>query len=236
MAIQLKLRRGTSAQHEAFTGAEGEVTVDTTLNTLRVHDGATLGGFPVALMDDLTALAESASLITYDNTGSGLTSDTVQGAVDEVKTLVDQSADATATQSALTGLSDRIDATEFATGVTYDPAAVALTATNVQDAIDQLCTLPVTVKSGLVTLVAEDRGGLSSVSGSVTVPPDVFTPGDVTSVFNNTVDAISILRGAGVTMFWVGGEDANRFLSQRGLATLVCVADNVFVISGQGLS
>ena len=28
----------------AFTGASREVTVDTTLNTLRIHDGSTAGG------------------------------------------------------------------------------------------------------------------------------------------------------------------------------------------------
>lgn len=48
MATQVQLRRGTSAENDAFTGALGEVTVDTTNNTLRVHDGSTAGGFPVA--------------------------------------------------------------------------------------------------------------------------------------------------------------------------------------------
>lgn len=47
MSIQLKLRRGTTAQHSTFTGAEGEVTVDTDKDTLVVHDGTTPGGKPV---------------------------------------------------------------------------------------------------------------------------------------------------------------------------------------------
>lgn len=47
MSTQLKLRRGTTAQHSAFTGAEGEVTVDTTKDTLVVHNGTTAGGKPV---------------------------------------------------------------------------------------------------------------------------------------------------------------------------------------------
>lgn len=47
MAKQLKLRRGTTAQHSTFTGAEGEVTVDTTKDTLVVHDGVTPGGKPL---------------------------------------------------------------------------------------------------------------------------------------------------------------------------------------------
>ena len=44
MAKQLQLRKGTAAEHSTFTGADGEVTVDTTNKTLRVHDGTTVGG------------------------------------------------------------------------------------------------------------------------------------------------------------------------------------------------
>ena len=48
MAKLLKLRRGTTTQHGSFTGAEGEVTVDTDKDSLVVHDGSTAGGFPIA--------------------------------------------------------------------------------------------------------------------------------------------------------------------------------------------
>lgn len=61
MTTQLKLRRGTTAQHSTFTGAEGEVTVDTTKDTLVVHDGGTAGGHP---------LVKEARAV---NTGTGLT-------------------------------------------------------------------------------------------------------------------------------------------------------------------
>ena len=48
MAKLLKLRRGTTAQHASFTGAEGEVTIDTTKDTAVIHDGSTAGGTPLA--------------------------------------------------------------------------------------------------------------------------------------------------------------------------------------------
>jgi hypothetical protein len=48
MPTQVQFRRGTTSENLAFAGAPGEVTVDTTLNTLRVHNGATAGGFEVA--------------------------------------------------------------------------------------------------------------------------------------------------------------------------------------------
>src|SRR5438477_12315081 len=49
MPKQVKLRRGTTAQHAEFIGALGEISVDTSKKTLVCHDGATAGGFPVAL-------------------------------------------------------------------------------------------------------------------------------------------------------------------------------------------
>ena len=48
MAKQLQLRKGTATEHDNFTGAVGEVTVDTTNKTLRVHDGSTVGGTMLA--------------------------------------------------------------------------------------------------------------------------------------------------------------------------------------------
>lgn len=48
MTTALQLRRGTTSQHSSFTGANGEVTVDTTKKTAVVHDGSTAGGVPLA--------------------------------------------------------------------------------------------------------------------------------------------------------------------------------------------
>lgn len=45
MATQLQLRRGTTLENNAFTGALAELTVDTDAKTLRLHDGTTVGGF-----------------------------------------------------------------------------------------------------------------------------------------------------------------------------------------------
>lgn len=48
---QVQFRRGTSAQHSSFTGAVGEITVDTTKTTAVVHDGSTAAGRPLARED-----------------------------------------------------------------------------------------------------------------------------------------------------------------------------------------
>lgn len=47
MSKQVQFRRGTYVENEAFTGAEGEITVDTDNNTLRLHNGVDQGGFPI---------------------------------------------------------------------------------------------------------------------------------------------------------------------------------------------
>ena len=44
MPTILQLRRGTTAENAAYTGAAGEITVDTTLNKILLHDGSTAGG------------------------------------------------------------------------------------------------------------------------------------------------------------------------------------------------
>lgn len=40
----IQLYRGTTAQNDAYTGAAGELTMDTTETELRLHDGSTAGG------------------------------------------------------------------------------------------------------------------------------------------------------------------------------------------------
>ena len=51
MATQVQFRRGTTGEHSGFTGAVGEVTVDTEKKILCVHDATTAGGFPLLKED-----------------------------------------------------------------------------------------------------------------------------------------------------------------------------------------
>jgi hypothetical protein len=60
MSTAVQRRRGTTAQHSSFAGLEGELTVDTTKDTLVVHDGATAGGRPL-LREDQTNLPSSVA-------------------------------------------------------------------------------------------------------------------------------------------------------------------------------
>ena len=51
MATQVQFRRGTTGEHSAFTGAVGEITVDTQKKVVCVHDATTAGGFPLLRED-----------------------------------------------------------------------------------------------------------------------------------------------------------------------------------------
>jgi len=64
MAKLLKLRRGTTTQHGSFTGAEGEVTIDTTKDTAVVHDGSTQGGRPL-LREDVSNLPDQSIQLNH---------------------------------------------------------------------------------------------------------------------------------------------------------------------------
>ena len=68
--IQVKLRRGTATEHNTFAGAEGEVTVDTTNDTLRVHDGTTAGGVRLAKLSEVSG---GSGTVTSVDSGTGLT-------------------------------------------------------------------------------------------------------------------------------------------------------------------
>ena len=68
MSKLLQLRGGTTSEHSTFTGALREVTVDTTKDTLVVHDGATAGGFAIPSSVDKTKLDTIEASATADQT------------------------------------------------------------------------------------------------------------------------------------------------------------------------
>lgn len=71
MATVLQLRRGTTVQHSSFTGAVGELTVDTTKDTVVVHDGSTVGGFPLAKASEIADAITLTDLSVTDSGGDG---------------------------------------------------------------------------------------------------------------------------------------------------------------------
>lgn len=75
MATQVQFRRGTTTQNNAFTGAIGEITYDTQVKTLRLHDGSTAGGGAVVTINAGTQTLTNKTLSTnsvWQGTAVGL--------------------------------------------------------------------------------------------------------------------------------------------------------------------
>jgi hypothetical protein len=64
MPTQVQFRRGSAAQNNTYTGASGELTIDTSTWDIRVHDGVTPGGYSVG------GAANSANNLASGTTGS----------------------------------------------------------------------------------------------------------------------------------------------------------------------
>ena len=61
MPTSIQFRRGTTAENDAFTGANGELTINSSNNSVRVQDGNTQGGFELARAD----LSNLPANVTY---------------------------------------------------------------------------------------------------------------------------------------------------------------------------
>ena len=80
MPTILQLRRGSTAENDAYTGSVGEITVDTTLSTVRLHDGSTAGGSLVGNLQKNIQLGITGNN-EIDTSSGNLTIDSAGGTV-----------------------------------------------------------------------------------------------------------------------------------------------------------
>ena len=89
---------------------------------------------------------------------------------------------------------------------------------------------------------ASDAGKYIDITtGGVTVINNIFSVGDVISIYNNSGSPQTITQDTNVTLRQAGTTNTgNRTLASYGLATILCVNattdNNVFVITGSGLT
>ena len=148
MATQVQFRRGTAAQNNNFTGAEGELSVNLSNYSLRLHDGSTAGGYEIA-RKDFTNATFGASVLPTTNTTYNLGSSSF-------KFLNVHSQEFTGD---LTGNADTATALETArtiNGVSFDGTADI----TIEASIDKTLF----ISEGL-----EDSGGLTSFDGGTDV-------------------------------------------------------------------
>jgi hypothetical protein len=76
MASKIQFKRGTTTQSDAYRGAEGEVIINTTKDTIVVHDGVETGGYEIIRADlsnlDANVPAVNITVVDCGIYGSGL--------------------------------------------------------------------------------------------------------------------------------------------------------------------
>ena len=119
--------------------------------------------------------------------------------------------------------------------LTFD--GTTLIAASASDNIGNLRTVPANSQTANYTLIASDAGKYISITtGGVNIPTSIFTVGQTVSIYNNSSSNQNISAGS-VTLILAGtASTGSRTLAQYGLATLLCVASNTFVITGAGVS
>ena len=81
MTKQVQRRRGTATQHTSFTGAEGEISVNTTNKSVHVHDGVTAGGVEAARADLSNVSEADVSAALAGATDVDINGGTIDGTV-----------------------------------------------------------------------------------------------------------------------------------------------------------
>lgn len=97
--------------------------------------------------------------------------------------------------------------------------------------------IPQNSQTSAYVLAASDTAKhISITTGGVTLSSGIFNIGDVVTIYNNSTSN-QIITSSGVTLRLAGTSNTgNRTLAQYGIATILCVASNTFVISGAGIS
>ena len=99
---------------------------------------------------------------------------------------------------------------------------------------DQARGLPNVAKATGYTLIKTDTGKLINMtsSGTVTVPSGVFSVGDIVTVYNNNSSTMSV-SASGTTLRKAGSSNTGTCtVAVYGTASILCVAANEFVVSG----
>lgn len=108
----------------------------------------------------------------------------------------------------------------------------------ISDNLGNVRSVPQNAQTASYTLAASDSGKhISITTGGVIVPSGIFSAGQVVTIYNNSSSSQTITQGSSVTLRQGGTTSTgNRTLASYGVATLLCVASNTFVISGAGLT
>ena len=223
---------GTTANFSSgiFTTQVSGVTVTGTTSNFTSGNFVSLSGvtatFTSGVIASGTAAAPSLSIVGDGNTGI-------------YSPGADQLAVATNGSGRLfVNSTGQVGVANSSPGVAFDVTGAIRASTTVSDTAGNVRIIPQNSQSGSYTLAAADLGKhINITTGGVTVPASIFSTGDVVSIYNNSGSNQTITQGGSVTLRQAGtANTGNRTLAQYGIATVLCVSSNTFVISGAGLT
>ena len=111
-------------------------------------------------------------------------------------------------------------------------------ADGVYDSNGNLRSVPQNTQASAYDLVASDNGKHIFASGNVTIPPNIFSAGDIITVVNNTAGDINIVAGAGQGIYnsATASTAVPKTLAQRGMATILITNSSTCYVSGTSLT
>jgi hypothetical protein len=188
MARQVQIRRGTTTQTNSFTGAVGEITVDTDKDTVVVHDGSTAGGHPLPTsLADLGVTSTAAEINALDGIPATLTA-TELGYVDGVTSAIQTQLDAKqALDAELTELATMASTTASALADLTQAEVQILDGATVSTAeLNYVVGVTSAIQTQLDAKMSPTYTGDVDITGELTVDSYNETYGAVTSSSNAT--------------------------------------------------
>lgn len=206
MPTVVQFRRGTTTQNNAFTGAVGELSVDTQLDTIRVHDGSTAGGFELVQKAATQTLTNKTINLTSNTLTATLAqlntaiSDADVSTIDGTETLTNKTLASPVVTTQLTSSSASFALLDTPTTINFGAAATTFNIGNTNAAVANTVNLATAAtNTGLTKTVNLGTGGASGSTtninigsasgGTTTVNKDLVVSGDLT--VNGTTTTIN---------------------------------------------
>jgi hypothetical protein len=183
-----------------------------------------------------TLIATSGTVTTLGSTSANIT--TLSGTSANITTINGTSANITTVTGTTGGFTSANITTLSSTSANITTlTGTSATITTILDGVGNVRNIPSVgaAKTSAYTLAITDIGEFVTVGvgGSITVPNDIFSAGNVLSVFNNTTGNISI--NCPITTAYIAGTDTDKAsltLSTRGIATILFVNPSLCVATG----